>query len=472
MGEIIIFLMSDVTKEELAAKSISELKKFLVARDVDITGCFEKSDLVDLAFRSKDKPVKNQSTPSPTPAPANDDPPDYYTNSYNYPEDELPSANKGPSDEHKSPEIDFTKKNRPQGIPLGKGGKTGEPGKPLETELYDVLEVAPDAEPSQIKKAYYKKAMVWHPDKNSSPEAEEKFKAISEAYQVLMDPDSRAAYDKYGKQGLEEQPYVDPKVFFSMLFGGGRFEEFIGTLGISSMDIPQEGQPEKPPEEQPNFLNDPEKEERIEMLAEKLKERIEAWKENQDALKILAEELVDESFGMQLLGVIGYVYEKKAKTFIGKHKFLGVPGIISRVGDVGHLAKETCSFFWTGADATMSIRDYQNLENQEMSQEQRELLEQTLANKLLNIMWAVNKLDIEHVLRNACEKIFLDEAVPLEKRLESARAVQAMGALFQTVSKRKATAEKRREKQERDEKRKLEREKQKQEKLQTKKPKT
>jgi preprotein translocase subunit Sec63 len=56
--------------------------------------------------------------------------------------------------------------------------------KPLETEYYDLLEVDPKATPAQIKKAYYMKAMKFHPDKNrDDPTAEEKFKKISEAYQ-------------------------------------------------------------------------------------------------------------------------------------------------------------------------------------------------------------------------------------------------------------------------------------------------
>jgi molecular chaperone DnaJ len=70
-------------------------------------------------------------------------------------------------------------------------------------DYYTVLGVARDAADDDIKKAYRKLAMTYHPDRNGgSPEAEEKFKAITEAYDVLRDPNKRAAYDRYGEAGL------------------------------------------------------------------------------------------------------------------------------------------------------------------------------------------------------------------------------------------------------------------------------
>jgi molecular chaperone DnaJ len=70
------------------------------------------------------------------------------------------------------------------------------------TEFYALLGVARDATETDIKKAYRKLAMEYHPDRNSAPEAEARFKEITEAYEVLRDPQKRAAYDRYGKAGL------------------------------------------------------------------------------------------------------------------------------------------------------------------------------------------------------------------------------------------------------------------------------
>jgi molecular chaperone DnaJ len=70
-------------------------------------------------------------------------------------------------------------------------------------DFYDVLGVARDASDDDIKKAYRRLAMTYHPDRNGgSKEAEERFKAITEAYDILRDPQKRAMYDRYGESGL------------------------------------------------------------------------------------------------------------------------------------------------------------------------------------------------------------------------------------------------------------------------------
>jgi len=70
------------------------------------------------------------------------------------------------------------------------------------SEFYALLGVARDATDADIKKAYRKLAMEFHPDRNPAPEAEARFKEITEAYEVLRDPEKRATYDRYGKAGL------------------------------------------------------------------------------------------------------------------------------------------------------------------------------------------------------------------------------------------------------------------------------
>lgn len=68
-------------------------------------------------------------------------------------------------------------------------------------DYYKTLGISKGATDEDIKKAYRKQALKWHPDKNKSAAAEEKFKEIAEAYEVLSDPKKREVYDQYGEEG-------------------------------------------------------------------------------------------------------------------------------------------------------------------------------------------------------------------------------------------------------------------------------
>lgn len=104
----------------------------------------------------------------------------------------------------------------------------------VDTEYYDALGVKPDATELEIKKAYRKLAITTHPDKNPGDEgASARFQAIGEAYQILSNNDTRALYDKYGKEkAMPDSGFEDPSEFFSMIFGGDAFVDLIGELTL------------------------------------------------------------------------------------------------------------------------------------------------------------------------------------------------------------------------------------------------
>lgn len=93
----------------------------------------------------------------------------------------------------------------------------------MRRDYYEVLGVAKTADDRDIKKAYRKLAMEFHPDRNSSPDAEEKFKEASEAYEVLSDPDKRRIYDRSGFDGLRNQGFSG--------FSGVGMEDIFSSFG-------------------------------------------------------------------------------------------------------------------------------------------------------------------------------------------------------------------------------------------------
>ncbi|MBM3956859.1 MAG: J domain-containing protein, partial [Gemmatimonadetes bacterium] len=69
-------------------------------------------------------------------------------------------------------------------------------------DYYEVLQLPRNATPEDIRKAFRRLALKYHPDRNKSGDASERFKEINEAYQVLSDPQRKAAYDRYGHAGV------------------------------------------------------------------------------------------------------------------------------------------------------------------------------------------------------------------------------------------------------------------------------
>jgi molecular chaperone DnaJ len=98
-------------------------------------------------------------------------------------------------------------------------------------DYYEVLGVPRNSSKDEIKAAYRKLAMQYHPDRNKSPDAEEKFKEISEAYAVLSDDDKRKQYDAFGHEGISSRYSPED------LFRGTDFGDLFRDFGFGGFDI-------------------------------------------------------------------------------------------------------------------------------------------------------------------------------------------------------------------------------------------
>ena len=115
------------------------------------------------------------------------------------------------------------------------------------SDYYELLGVSKNATKDEIKSAFRKMALKYHPDVNKTPEAETKFKEIGKAYETLMDDNKRATYDRYGEDGLKDAGFSSAGPFdggfgdlndiFESFFGGG----FGFTQGSSNPNAPQSG---------------------------------------------------------------------------------------------------------------------------------------------------------------------------------------------------------------------------------------
>lgn len=102
-------------------------------------------------------------------------------------------------------------------------------------DYYEVLGISKNASENEIKRAFRKKAMEYHPDRNKAADAEQKFKEVNEAYEILSDPKKKQMYDQYGHSGVDGNAFggggagFDPFDIFNQFFGGGGKSESVHT---------------------------------------------------------------------------------------------------------------------------------------------------------------------------------------------------------------------------------------------------
>jgi len=334
-----------------------------------------------------------------------------------------------------------------------------------ETELYDVLGVAPGATSGEIKKKFYKEALVWHPDKNPGDQAAtERFQKINNAYAVLSDPEKRRAYDSQGEAGVGPQMNLNPTVFFSLLFGSERFHEYIGTIRVATelqfaMKAAQRG--EQMNMESADGLKNPlsnmrriqrQQLRRVVGCAKSLKERLHKFVHAREEEAFARESVLEAhslsqtSFGPQLLTTIGLVYQNRAEHFLGtiNGSILGEHWVAPTKWSKGlrglELTKRSATSALQAFRALLEISRFANEQNPDTLETHEEKVEfsRKMEGKVkehvpvfVEAVWDFCACDVERNVRDVCRKLLKDMSVPWVVRYRRALALRRLGRIFQ-----------------------------------------
>ena len=298
---------------------------------------------------------------------------------------------------------------------------------PKDPYYYEVLGVEFDATQADIKKAYYKKAMKYHPDKNpDNAEAEEMFKNISEAYQILFDVEKRKNYNLYGMSGVREQ-FVDAKDFFQLLFGGGKFQQYFGSISISL-------------NEEEEAYNHAKKKEKVIELAEILKTKLQLYLFGdvngfKKFVQLEVDSLKNESFGKELLETIGYVYKQKGEIFIYSNSWGGIPGIFLSIGEKAHMLKGAVTAIAAAGELQQATEQLQEELNGNNNNNAKGEEKSKIQEEVQGAMWKILKLDVESTIRDVCELALNDPALPKSMQAKRAEALRIWGNIFSQAKK-------------------------------------
>eukprot|EP00804_Cyclotella_cryptica_P015641 CCRYP_003628-RB/>CCRYP_003628-RB protein AED:0.09 eAED:0.09 QI:165/0.83/0.85/1/0.66/0.57/7/1472/550 len=327
----------------------------------------------------------------------------------------------------------------------------------VDLTYYQALDVDVDAEPSKIKRQYYLLAKKYHPDKvgTDNKEAADRFKEISEAYQVLSDIELRKKYDAEGKSGLSADRTgvndgpgkVDPAMLFAFLFGSDKFGDYFGRLAMATSALVADS-PKIGPKEARTVQK-----RRVTRLAFKLAERVspyirlEMWvSEDYEMAKAMYEsaamDLSKASYGTELVHLIGKVYSLSAHQFLGStDSGMGMPSIAKWAK--GHYAqleksKDANKAKRDGLVAGVKMMTMQQKVAQDIAaaktEEERKVaeraMEEEMTKGMLHMMWTTSVVDITTTLHEVAQMVLYDQSVNKDVRKRRVYGLKNLGEIF------------------------------------------
>lgn len=315
---------------------------------------------------------------------------------------------------------------------------------------YDTLGISSDADQATIKRQYYLLARKYHPDKvGNDLAAAEMFKSISEAYQVLADPDLRSIYDREGLNGLtadktsaayvENQP--DPTILFAFLFGSDKFYDYVGRLAVATSALVGND----------ISIKDARKLQirRCTRIAIKLAKKLEAWTnpDTDDEFVIMnwqteARSLAEASYGHELVVLIGNVYSLSATQFLGSlDSGIGMPSITKWVKAKSAKFREnkngTNAQINTLQAAILTMKRSKDAEiamSAARTQGERNAIAEEMAKEhlaiMLQVMWTMTTVDITSTLHEAIQMVLFDRSIDKTTSKRRAKGIRKLGEIF------------------------------------------
>eukprot|EP00178_Gracilaria_changii_P024897 TRINITY_DN754_c0_g1_i2.p1 TRINITY_DN754_c0_g1~~TRINITY_DN754_c0_g1_i2.p1 ORF type:complete len:504 (+),score=98.28 TRINITY_DN754_c0_g1_i2:322-1833(+) len=324
---------------------------------------------------------------------------------------------------------------------------------PVDNKLYMVLGIQPDATPAQIRKAYYKMAQRYHPDKHpDDPEATAKFQEVSAAYQILSDPVKREEYHRLGEQAAAGETLMDPKALFALMFSD--FEHIVGDLATAtilsaSLDTPENEQQAAADGAQGSSSSGPQVPHSIEAeearkrkkkefqtareahLAKLLNRRLEPWMagDEQSFIRHAKHEVFamrEEPFGREVLKTAGYVYGRRASRFLEKKKgpWQNVQSMLESLGDKAHHFKNQVRALEGGVKV---------LSTQATAEEDETIDDKVRrdAVTVLGAVWLNSVLDIESTIKHVVSTVLeVNETTSREVAKRKAAGLIVLSQIF------------------------------------------